>query len=73
IAHAEATGVMVAIGEKAAQAKFAGVSGASGIAMGEAVVITPPADLRSVPYKTCTDVEAELAFFQKCLQAVRED
>lgn len=73
IAHAEATGVMVAIGEKAGQARFVGVSGASGVAMGEAVVITPPADLRSVPYKTCADVEAELAFFQKCLQAVRED
>jgi len=73
IAHAEATGVMVAIGEKAAQAKFVGVSGATGIAMGEAVVIAPPADLRSVPYKTCDDIEAELAFFQRCLQAVRED
>ena len=73
IAHAEATGVMVAIGEKAAQAKFVGVSGATGIALGEAVVIAPPADLRSVPYKTCDDVEAELSFFRRCLQAVRED
>lgn len=73
IAHAEATGVMMAVGEKAAQAKFIGVSGAPGIAIGEAVVITPPADLRSVPYKACTDVNAELEFFQRCLMAVRED
>ncbi|WP_347331518.1 phosphoenolpyruvate--protein phosphotransferase [Marinimicrobium locisalis] len=73
IAHAEATGVMLAIGEGAAQAKFIGVSGAPGIAMGEGVVISPPADLRSVPFKACSDVETELAFFQRCLQAVRED
>ncbi|WP_341937366.1 phosphoenolpyruvate--protein phosphotransferase [Marinimicrobium sp. C2-29] len=73
IAHAEATGVMVAIGEKASQAKFIGVSGAPGIAMGEAVVISPPADLRSVPSKPCKDIDAELAFFQRCLQAVRDD
>ncbi|MGB3610989.1 MAG: phosphoenolpyruvate--protein phosphotransferase [Cellvibrio sp.] len=73
IAHAEATGAMDTVGTKAAQAKFVGVSGAPGIAIGEAVVITPPADLRSVPYKACTDVEAELAFFQRCLMSVRED
>ncbi len=73
IAHAEATGAMDIMGDKATQAKFIGVSGAPGIAIGEAVVITPPADLRSVPYKACTDVDAELAFFQQCLMAVRED
>ncbi|MGM8226115.1 phosphoenolpyruvate--protein phosphotransferase [Cellvibrio sp. ARAG 10.3] len=73
IAHAEATGAMDIAGDKATQAKFIGVSGAPGIAIGEAVVITPPADLRSVPYKACTDVDAELAFFQQCLMAVRED
>lgn len=73
IAHAEATGVMDIVGTKATQAKFIGVSGAPGIAIGEAVVITPPADLRSVPYKACTDIDAELAFFQQCLVAVRED
>src|SRR5690606_23904315 len=74
IAHAEATGDLVTLGaKKPRQAKFAGVSGAPGIAIGEAVVITPPADLRSVPFKTCADVEAELAFFQRSLMAVRED
>lgn len=73
IAHAEATGDMVTLGAKAKQAKFSGVSGAPGIAIGEAVVITPPADLHSVPFKTCTDIDAELAFFQRSLMAVRED
>src|SRR5690606_13949542 len=73
IAHAEATGTMVAFGQQASQTKFAGVAGAPGIAMGEAVVVAPLADLKSVPYKQCEDVEAELAFFQRCLVAVRED
>jgi len=74
IAHAEATGVVVpAVGAKASQAKFVGVSGASGIAIGEAVVIAPSADLRAVPYQACTDVDAEIAFFQQCLMSVRQD
>lgn len=74
ISHAEATGGMMTLsGVKPKQAKFIGVSGAQGIAIGEAVVITPPADLRSVPFKNCTDIDAELAFFQRSLMAVRED
>lgn len=73
IAHAEATGGVVPIGEKAAQAKFMGISGAPGVAIGEAVVFAPEADLRSVPYQPCKDVEAEIDFFQRCLMAVRED
>ncbi|HEY7884388.1 MAG TPA: phosphoenolpyruvate--protein phosphotransferase [Cellvibrionaceae bacterium] len=73
IAHAEATGTMVAFGPHAAQAKFSGVTGAPGIAMGEAVVVTPLADLKSVPFKPCDDIDTELAFFQRCLIAVRED
>ncbi len=73
IAHAEATGGVVPVGAKATQAKFIGVSGASGIAIGEAVVIAPAADLRSVPYQACKDVEAEIAFFHRSLMAVRED
>jgi phosphotransferase system enzyme I (PtsP) len=73
IAHAEATGGVVPAGEKAAQAKFVGVSGAPGVAIGEVLVIAPEADLRSVPYQACKDVDAEIDFFQRCLMAVRED
>ncbi|MEN0035680.1 MAG: phosphoenolpyruvate--protein phosphotransferase [Cellvibrio sp.] len=74
IAHAEATGgVVPVVGAKATQSKFIGVSGASGIAIGEAVVIAPSADLRSVPYLPCKDVDAEIAFFHRCLIAVRGD
>jgi phosphotransferase system enzyme I (PtsP) len=75
IAHAEATGGVMPVGtkSKAVQSKFAGVSGASGIAIGEAVVIAPAADLRSVPFQACKNVDAEIDFFQRCLMAVRQD
>lgn len=73
IAHAEATGGVVPSGEKAAQARFVGVSGAPGVAIGEAVVIAPAADLRSVPYQPCKDVEAEVSLLHSSLLAVRED
>lgn len=74
IAHAEATGgVNRDKNEVATQARFMGVAGAPGIAIGEAMVIAPEADLRSVSYKPCDDVDAEIAFFQRCLMAVRED
>lgn len=74
IAHAEATGgVNSGKNEVATQARFMGVAGAPGIAIGEAMVIAPEADLRSVSYKPCEDVDAEIAFFQRCLMAVRED
>lgn len=74
IAHAEATGgVNKDQTQVAKQARFMGVAGASGIAIGEAVVIAPEADLRSVSYKPIADIDAEIAFFQTCLMAVRED
>jgi phosphotransferase system enzyme I (PtsP) len=74
IAHAEATGgVNNDKNKSATQARFMGVAGAPGIAIGEAMVIAPEADLRSVSYKPCDDVDTEIAFFQRCLTAVRED
>lgn len=74
IAHAEATGALAVIGKaQAKEARFVGVPGAPGVAIGTAVVVSPLADLTAVPYQTCDDVDEELAFFQKCLAAVRED
>lgn len=75
IAHAEATGALAAIGKTngVKEAKFNGVAGASGVAIGTAMVVSPLADLTAVPYQTCDDVDEELAFFQSCLAAVRSD
>src|SRR5690606_24756617 len=77
IAHAQATGSILHIDQSGTRtvgsARFHGVPGAAGIAIGHAVVVSPPADLRAVPHRTCTDIEAELRFFNDCLCAVRKD
>lgn len=73
IAHAEATGVLFTVDNAKSQAKFVGVAGAPGVAIGVARVVSPLADLNAVPYQTCDNVEEELEFFQRCLAAVRED
>ncbi|MYM63489.1 phosphoenolpyruvate--protein phosphotransferase [Pseudomaricurvus sp. HS19] len=73
IAHAEATGALKVMGQKARSARFKGVAGSPGVAIGRAVVMSPAADLRSVPFRACTDVDAELAFFNRCLASARND
>lgn len=74
IAHAQATGSIVPLNdEQLKSARFKGVAGAPGIAIGRAVVVTPPSDLYAIPHRLCEDTEAELAFFHQCLEAVRQD
>ncbi|WP_439134623.1 phosphoenolpyruvate--protein phosphotransferase [Pseudomaricurvus sp.] len=73
IAHAEATGVLKAMGQNAQEARFKGVAGSPGVAIGHVVVMSPAADLRGVPFQPCEDVDEELAFFQRCLGSARED
>ena len=51
IAHAEATGALRAIGSTPQEAKFTGVAGSPGVAIGEAVVVSPAADLKGVPFQ----------------------
>jgi len=72
IAHAEATGAIISMGQKT-EARFMGVPGASGVAIGQCVVVAPLANLTSVPYQTCESVEDELRFFLAGLAAVRAD
>ncbi|MBL4826600.1 MAG: phosphoenolpyruvate--protein phosphotransferase [Spongiibacteraceae bacterium] len=74
IAHAQITGSIVKVDdEQVKSAKFRGVAGASGVAIGKAVVVTPPSDLYAIPHRRCHDTEAELVFFHQCLEAVRAD
>jgi phosphotransferase system enzyme I (PtsP) len=76
IAHAEATGSIRGLGKQGKgiqEAKFIGVPGSPGAAIGTAVVVVPPADLDVVPDKTVSDIDAELALFQTALEGVRED
>lgn len=76
IAAAEATGAIQGLspsGQRRFDASFPGVSGASGVAMGQAVVVFPKADLSHIPSRPVEDVEAEVTHFQEALNAVRED
>lgn len=75
IAHAQATGSIVQVDDQQPlrSARFRGIAGAPGIAIGRAVVATPRSDLYSVPHRQCSDTQAELEFFHQCLEAVRED
>jgi phosphotransferase system enzyme I (PtsP) len=76
IAHAEATGSIRGLGRQGKgiqEAKFVGVPGSPGAAVGTAVVVLPPADLDVVPDKQVENVEAELKLFGTALESVRED
>lgn len=76
IAHAEATGSIRGLGKQGKgmhEAKFLGVPGSPGAAVGTAVVMLPPADLDVVPDKQIEDIAAELTLFNSALDSVRED
>ncbi|MGH1460486.1 MAG: phosphoenolpyruvate-utilizing N-terminal domain-containing protein, partial [Neptuniibacter sp.] len=77
IAHAEATGSLAKNTDKSEKTvidlRFEGVAGASGVAIGIATVVAPPADLGSVPDKTAKDVAKEIASFEEALKLVRRD
>lgn len=76
IAHAEATGSIRGLGRQGKgiqEAKFVGVPGSPGAAVGTAVVVLPPADLDVVPDKTVDDIAAELTLFNTALEGVRGD
>ncbi len=75
IAHAEATGTLVKeTPQKPAKlARFQGVAGAQGMALGTAVVMMPAADLGSVPEQTAEQPELELEQFNRALEAVRQE
>ncbi|PVZ42989.1 phosphoenolpyruvate--protein phosphotransferase [Pseudomonas sp. CC120222-01a] len=76
IAHAEATGSIRGLGRQGKgiqEARFVGVPGSPGAAVGRAVVMLPPADLEVVPDKTVDDIDAELKLFNNALEGVRAD
>lgn len=73
LAHALATGSLNRPSLSGGQAVFTGVAGSPGMAIGEAVVIAPPADLDSVPDLIPTDVDYETARLKEAIQRVREE
>lgn len=76
IAHAEATGSIRGLGKQGKgiqEARFIGVPGAPGAALGTAVVVLPVADLDVVPDKSITNITEQLELFALALESVRAD
>ena len=75
IAHARVTGAvgLSALAGQGAAAKITGVPGAPGIAIGTAVVVSPSADLYTVPRRQGSDRRKELRAFKEALDCVRAD
>ena len=75
IAHAQVTGAVAeeTLAGGGAPAKFSGVPGAPGIAIGTAVVVSPIADLYTVPRREARNRRAELRAFKEALDCVRAD
>lgn len=77
VAHAKAVGAFDALRASSPRSNqtriFHGISGASGIALGRAIVMYPPADIDSVPDRVAEDVDAEISQMRRAMEAVRED
>ncbi len=75
LAHAKATGAVLEIQQanKNFHTIFEGVAGAPGVAMGQVVVLYPPADLDAVPNKQANDKVLELKLFNKAVHNVKRD
>ena len=75
IAHARVTGAVGtgSLAGEGAVAKVVGVPGAPGIAIGTAVVVSPSADLYTVPPRKARNRRKELRAFKDALDCVRVD
>lgn len=76
IAHSEATsfiGGNSPIATKKYDISFKGVAGAPGVAIGQSLVVFPPADLDAVPDKKTLSIETDLMLFDASIICVRED
>ncbi len=78
LAHARATGSLRRKTETDNDSEiifgqFVGVAGASGIGLGEVVVLRPQANLQTVSRRPCDDIDEEIIHFANGLAAARAD
>lgn len=72
ISHAEASGEVVRPAQDSDRF-IAGLPGSPGVVNGRAVVIFPRAELDSVPNRRISDIDQELARFERAVERVRAD
>jgi len=78
LAHAKSTGALNQLIHYQQQPEpdvttVGGIPGVSGVAMGQAVVIYPPANLEAVPFRETEDISQELEKFNKAIIATKEE
>lgn len=73
IAHAEWSGKYPYRIENNLDETFSGIASGPGVAIGEAFVIYPPADLDAVPIKKTNNISAELELFNTALERARSE
>jgi len=75
ITHAGASGDITSAlaRSEAVSAALRGLPGSPGVAIGQAMVVYPPANLDAIPDRTAADPDAEEANFQVAVDAVRDD
>lgn len=75
LAHANVTGAMRVTQQsgKKRHVTFEGGAGAPGVAVGQAVVVYPLADLDAVPDKTIDTIDEELQLFHQAVRNVKRD
>lgn len=77
IAHAESTGDLAQLirpeDESSSEIEFQGLAGAPGIAIGEAVIVSPVADLFAVESTEAKSVKEELEEYRRAVEKTRKD
>jgi phosphotransferase system enzyme I (PtsP) len=75
ITHAGASGDISSVLEAATEVSISlkGLPGASGVAIGQAMVVYPPANLDVVPDRKADDIETEIRNFNEAVTAVQDD
>jgi len=74
IAHAEVTGAALAIDAPSQDvSRIQGVAGSPGVGIGQAVFVSPTADLGAVPSRQAVDRRQEMRAFRSALARVRDD
>jgi phosphotransferase system enzyme I (PtsP) len=75
ITHAGASGEISHMlqASEGVSAVLKGLPGAPGIAIGQALVAYPPANLEAIPDRAVTDIDAEIESFQDAVNSVQDD
>jgi phosphotransferase system enzyme I (PtsP) len=74
ITHAGASGQVSAVASPDRMtAALRGLPGSPGVAIGQVIVVYPPANLEAIPDRLVDDVDAEIAEFTEAVKAVQDD